>query len=130
MNSVYVSKKTYKKGDIIAIEGENTTDCYVLLSGWVGIFKNKIKVDDFNIPGTVFGEISFLLDKRRTAHIIALAESEVMSFRGDVEDIIRNYPNIAKKILVSLADKLRKTTENFVLVIDEDIQQALEGSEQ
>jgi CRP-like cAMP-binding protein len=130
MNSVYVSKKTYKKGDIIAIEGENTTDCYVLLSGWVGIFKNKIKVDDFNIPGTVFGEISFLLDKRRTAHIIALAESEVMSLRGDVEDIIKNYPNIAKKILVSLADKLRKTTENFVLVIDEDIQQALEGSEQ
>ncbi|HOJ37176.1 MAG TPA: cyclic nucleotide-binding domain-containing protein [Ignavibacteriales bacterium] len=127
MRDLYANKVTYKKGDIIAVEGEKSTECFVLISGWVGIFKNNVKLDDYNIPGSVFGEISMMLHKNRTAHIIALSDCEILKLKGDLEDIIRGYPNVAKKILISLAEKLRKTTENFTIILDEEIQKEFEG---
>lgn len=126
MRDIQANKVMYKKGDIIAVEGERSSECFVLISGWVGIFKDKVKLDDFNIPGSVFGEMSMMLGRTRTAHIIALADSEVLKLKGDLEDIIRGYPNVAKKILVSLAEKLKKTTDNFTIILDEDMQNELE----
>lgn len=113
-------KLKFSKGEIIAKEGDFGTQCFVLLDGWVGVFKNAVKVDEFNAAGSVFGEMSMLLQRHRTATLLALADCEILALRGELEDLIKCHPNIAKKILVALADRLRKTTENFCVVSEPD----------
>lgn len=105
------SVKTYPRGAIIAEEGSPGVGWYVLLSGRVGVFKQGTQVAEFSTRGMVFGEISSILARPRTARLIAIEQTSIMHFEADLDTLIAKYPKVAKTVLISLAQRLEKTTE-------------------
>ncbi len=112
-------KKIFRKNEIITSEGDLSFEWYILISGCVGVYKGDVKMNEFSERGVIFGELSGLLARPRTATMIALEDTEVMVVESSVDEVIRNQPEIANKILISLAERLAKTTDEMWAVIGE-----------
>ena len=110
-------EKIFRKDEIITKEGDLSFEWYILISGCVGVYKGDIKMNEFSERGVIFGELSGLLARPRTATMIALEDTEVMVVESSVDEVIRNQPEIANKILISLAERLAKTTDEMWAVI-------------
>ena len=111
-------KQIFKKGEIITKEGDLTFDWYVLVEGRIGVYKGECNVGEFSERGVIFGELSGLLARPRTATMVAIVDSEVMVIESSVDEVVRNHPDIAHKILLSLAERLAKTTDEMWAVIE------------
>jgi CRP-like cAMP-binding protein len=110
-------RKKFKTGEIITQEGDLTFDWYVLITGRVGVFRGEKKLNEFSERGMIFGELSGILARPRTATMKALEDSEVMVVESSIDEVIRNHPEIANKILLNLAERLAKTTDELWAVI-------------
>jgi CRP-like cAMP-binding protein len=110
-------EKIFRKDEIITKEGDLSFEWYILISGCVGVYKGDIKMNEFSERGVIFGELSGLLARPRTATMIALEDTKVMVVESSVDEVIRNQPEIANKILISLAERLAKTTDEMWAVI-------------
>jgi CRP-like cAMP-binding protein len=107
------AKKYYSIGETIVREGEPSEGWFVLLNGKVGVVKRDLSITEFSESGTVFGELGVFLNIPRTATLIALEPTSILFVRLDLDELIRNHPDIAKKIIVGLASRLAKTTESW-----------------
>lgn len=96
---------------LIEDEGSPQIGWYVLLTGRVGVFKSDIQVAEFSTRGAVFGEISSILRRPRSARLTALEATTVMYYDTDIDQLIAHHPKVAKTMLVSLAERLVETTE-------------------
>ena len=103
--------KTFVRGEIIATEGSPAGGWYVLLSGRVAVFKQERHVAEFSTRGMVFGEISSILSRPRTATLVAVEATSVLYFEAGLDELVTRYPNVAKTMLVSLAQRLERTTD-------------------
>ncbi len=112
-------KCLFKKDEIITTEGDLSFEWYVLVKGRVGVYKGDLLMNEFSERGVIFGELSGLLARPRTATMKALEETEVMVVESSIDEVIRNHPDIANKILISLAERLAKTTDEMWAVIGE-----------
>lgn len=102
--------RLYRKGEVIASEGDKAKCFYVIVDGNVGVFKNNKKIIEYTKPGVVVGELSRILNRPRTATLIALEDSNLLAIEGEIEDIIKLYPDISKKLIKTLAERLAATT--------------------
>lgn len=66
----------FKKGTVIFHEGDIADTLYVLKRGQIDIVKEDTKVEAINIPGSFFGEMSFLTGRIRTAQFVASTDVE------------------------------------------------------
>ncbi len=103
--------KNYPAGAIIAEQDSPAAGWYVLLSGRVAVLKNGTPIAEFMTRGTVFGEISSILSRPRTARLVAEEPTSVLYFEADLDELVTRYPKVAKTVLVSLAQRLERTTE-------------------
>jgi CRP-like cAMP-binding protein len=103
--------KSFARGDVIAEEGSPGVGWYVLLSGQVAVFKGGTQIAEFSTRGMVFGEISSILSRPRTARLLATEPTSVMHFEANLDELISKYPAVAKTVLISLAQRLERTTE-------------------
>ena len=93
-----------KKGDVIFNEGEPGKEMFILLSGKLGAWVNRmdgIQRQMFEIhPGDFFGEMSIIANESRSATLIAAVDSELMAIKGiDFYRIIFEQPAAACKVL-------------------------------
>jgi hypothetical protein len=63
--------KTFKAGDVLFHEGDDSQDLYILISGHLEVFKGDKKLSEIIDPGSVLGEAAFLLGAKRTATVKA-----------------------------------------------------------
>ena len=112
----------YDEKQVIASEGDIETGWYVLLKGRVGVFKHDRNVAEISQHGVVFGEMSSILNTPRTATLIALEPTKVINFKTSLDNIIEHHPKMTKQIIVSLAERLAKTTDNLITVVEKDIE--------
>jgi CRP/FNR family transcriptional regulator, cyclic AMP receptor protein len=112
----------YAEKQVIAREGDLEVGWYVLLKGRVGVFKHDRNVAEFSQRGVVFGELSGILNTPRTATLIALEPTKVIHFKTSLDNIIDHYPKMTKQIIINLAERLAKTTDNLITVIEKDIE--------
>lgn len=112
-------KRLFKKDEVITTEGDLSFEWYVLVKGRVGVFKGELQMSEFSERGVIFGELSGLLARPRTATMKAMDDTEVMVVESSIDEVIRNHPDIANKILISLAERLAKTTDEMWTVIGE-----------
>ncbi|MBU2492542.1 MAG: Crp/Fnr family transcriptional regulator [Bacteroidetes bacterium] len=103
----------FKKNDTIVEEGSKDNLIYILTKGRIGIFKGDVKIAEFADKGTVVGEMSTILNSPRTATIKALDDSYIITIDADIDTLILKYPDISKKILQSLAKRLKNTTDDL-----------------
>lgn len=105
--------RTFSEGEIIAREGQPSVGWYILLSGRVGVFKRDLQIADFIKTGTIFGELSTILEKPRSATLKALTPTDVIYIESDLNQLIANHPDITRKVIINLAERLVKTTEDL-----------------
>ncbi|MBI2418218.1 MAG: Crp/Fnr family transcriptional regulator [Ignavibacteriales bacterium] len=105
--------KNFKRGDFLVREGEPSRSIFILVQGRVGVFKGKLKVSEFAEKGMIFGEMSAILGEKRTASLCAIEDSLVIDFDKGIDFLINEHPDIIKRLLSSLAERLKKTTQDY-----------------
>ncbi len=104
----------YRVGETILKQGSKSKGFYVLEKGAVEVFKNDIMLNVLIYPGTVFGEIGDILGHPRSCTIKARAKTCVVKYDcPDLETLVAQHPDIAVKIMQTLASRLERTTQKL-----------------
>ena len=106
-------KKYFSIGEIIAKMGDPVDGWYILLNGKVEVFKKDFTVAEISERGMIFGEIGYLLSTPRTATLVATEATTVLYVQMSMDEVIRKHPEFTKRILVSLAERLARTTDSW-----------------
>lgn len=99
-------KQKYLPDDYIFKQGEKGEKAYLLLDGRVAIEINGKKVAEIS-EMEVFGEMSLILKKPRTASIKALKPTIVLPIDQNIlEDLLAQSPPVVSSLIKQLAYRL------------------------
>ncbi|KHE92303.1 MAG: cyclic nucleotide-binding domain-containing protein [Candidatus Scalindua rubra] len=102
---------SFTAGKVIFLQGDKSQDMYFLVNGRIEVSKDNKKIADISEPGTTVGEMSYLLNARRTATVKALTDVTVIMVPTDqIEEMMHKYPSIAYHMSLKLAARLEETT--------------------
>lgn len=105
-----------KKGTLLFRKGDPGTTLYVVCAGAVRVsapsHEGKDAVFNLIVPGEIFGEIAFLDGGPRSADAMMIETGELMLIeRRDFLPLLRDYPELAIRLLEILCGRLRRTSE-------------------
>ena len=102
---------SFKKGQTIFLEGDPSQDLYALVSGKLDIFKGNHKIAEVSEEGAIFGEMSFLLERNRTASVKTATDAKVIRIpREEVPAFLKKFPEVVKAFAKTLAKRLDATS--------------------
>jgi len=106
------SIKKFEKNDVVLLQHEPGDSLFILLQGKVKVVlfskDGKEVILSTLSRGDYFGEMSLLDGKPRSASVIASEDSEfIILKREKFIKLIKNYPNIALKLLSEFSRRLR-----------------------
>ena len=113
--------KTFKPGDVLIAEGGQEGKLFVLIDGQVEVLRKETQVSYIDEPGSIFGEMSVLLDMPYSATVKALSELRAYVI-DDAIAFLASKPEIAIYVASLLARRLYYTTSYLV-----DLQQQAAG---
>ena len=106
--------KHFENGNYIFLEDSEGEQCFFVLEGSVKV--TRLSKDGREVilamlnEGDFFGEMSLLDGESRSANVIALEKTKVLTLdRNDFIDVVNDYPQIAVQLLKELARRLRKS---------------------
>ncbi|MBW2516906.1 MAG: cyclic nucleotide-binding domain-containing protein [Deltaproteobacteria bacterium] len=103
---------TFNPGQTLFLEGDDTQDLYVLVSGQVEIFKGDQKIRNITEEGSVFGEVSFFLGDLRTASVKAKTRVEVICIpKEEINLFLKECPTAGPDIIRHLSQWLNEATQ-------------------
>ncbi len=114
----YISEKmvskNYDAGQIILLEASEGEQCFFVTEGSVKITRLSKKGREAILAilsdGDFFGEMSLLDGEFRSANVVALDDTEVLTLnRNDFLLVLKKYPQIAIRLLKEMAHRLRKS---------------------
>ena len=114
----YISQKMiarhYETGKFIFLEDSEGEQCFFVVQGSVKV--TRLSKDGREVilamlnEGEFFGEMALLDGESRSANVIALEETEVLTLnREDFLVVLHDYPQIAIQLLKEMAHRLRKS---------------------
>ena len=111
-----VRQRRYREGDTIFHRDDPGVALYVILSGKVKIHHETPDGSDLIIAvlseSDFFGELAVIDGDERSADATTLEITDLLMLtREDLHDIIQRHPRIGLNLLVTLAGRLRRTTE-------------------
>jgi len=121
-----IDMRFYRDSEVIIQEGARETDIFKLISAEQGlvVLKGGMEVGYISNPGEFFGEMGSVLKEARSATIVSRGNSVVQVYSGeDIQDMIEEHPEIAKRIIANLAKRLSQATKKI-----SKLQKELEGS--
>ena len=110
--------RRYEAGRVVFREGDASDTCYVVRRGHARAVREHadgrtITLANFG-PGDIFGELAMFDDERRSATIETLDDLEAIAILGsDMRRLMREHPDIAVKLVVSLGRRLRAANERI-----------------
>ncbi|KMY66092.1 hypothetical protein AAU61_19280 [Desulfocarbo indianensis] len=105
-------RQRFDPGQAIFWEGEESRDLFILVSGELNVLKGDKVIAHIDEPGTIFGELSFLLGGRRTATIKALGVAEVLAIpHEELKSLHQQFPGMAEEISRVLAERLDQASQ-------------------
>jgi len=113
INNVKVNRYIipFEEGKAIFLEGDDSQDLFILVSGQLNVFKGNIKIAEITEKGSLFGEMSFLLKANRTATIKAGENVKAIRIpKDEITPFIHDFPEVAGKISKLLAKRLDETS--------------------
>jgi PAS domain S-box-containing protein len=113
INNVKVNRyiTPFEEGKAIFLEGDDSQDLFILVSGQLNVFKGNIKIAEITEKGSLFGEMSFLLKANRTATIKAGEKVKAIRIpKDEITPFIHNFPEVAGEISKLLAKRLDETS--------------------
>ncbi|MBL6967022.1 MAG: cyclic nucleotide-binding domain-containing protein [Desulfobacteraceae bacterium] len=103
---------TFEAGQTVFLEGDDSQDLYIMISGEAGVFKGTKKITELSEEGSGFGEMSFLLGENRTATVKAISDVKVIKIPKDEVPIFLNkFPEVVKEFAKYLARRLDETSQ-------------------
>jgi CRP/FNR family cyclic AMP-dependent transcriptional regulator len=112
-------KKLFSAGTTIFKEGSKGNELYVLISGELEVQKKGKTIAIISEPGIFIGELAAILKLPRTADLIAKKDSEVIVIHSDnFKKVISNSPDIATKLIILLAKRLKATTDSLTEMLN------------
>jgi CRP/FNR family cyclic AMP-dependent transcriptional regulator len=115
---------SFKAGAVILTEGERLGKIYILKEGQVEVIRERTQVTHIDEPGSIFGEMSVLLDMPHSATVKALSASKMYEI-PDALTFLDKRPEFSLHIATMLARRLYYTTSYLV-----DLQQQAQGKRQ
>jgi len=112
---------TFRPGHVLIKEGAQEGKLFVLIDGQVEVLRKDTQVSYVNEPGSIFGEMSALLDMPASATVKALSTVKAYVI-DDTLGFLGSQPEIALYVATLLARRLYYTTSYLV-----DLQQQAEG---
>jgi CRP/FNR family transcriptional regulator, cyclic AMP receptor protein len=113
--------KRFKPGDVLIKEGGQEGRLYVLIDGQVEVLRKDTQVSYIDEPGSIFGEMSVLLDMPYSATVKALSDTRAYVIEDAIKFLMSD-PAIAIEVASLLARRLYYTTSYLV-----DLQQQHAG---
>jgi CRP-like cAMP-binding protein len=97
------------EGDVLLREGEKTGHAYVLVEGCLEVLRGDTQVAVSAEPGSLYGEMSILLDAPHTATVRAVTDSRVHVI-ADAAAFFHDHPKLAWLAARLLAGRLDAAT--------------------
>jgi CRP/FNR family transcriptional regulator, cyclic AMP receptor protein len=113
--------RTFEPGEVLIAEGAQEGHLLVLIDGQVEVLRKDMQVSYIDEPGSIFGEMSVLLDIPASATVKALSQVKAYVIE-DAISFIGSKPEIALFVATLLARRLYYTTSYLV-----DLQQQAAG---
>jgi CRP-like cAMP-binding protein len=113
--------RTFKPGQVMINEGGQDGNLFVLIDGQVEVLRKDTQVSYIDEPGSIFGEMSTLLDMPASATVKALSSVKAYVIDDAIQFLGAN-PEVALYVATLLARRLYYTTTYLV-----DLQQQAEG---
>lgn len=102
---------SFEEGKAIFLEGDDSQDLFILVSGQLNVFKGNTKIAEITEKGSLFGEMSFLLKAKRTATIKAGEDVKAIRIPKDqITTFLHDFPEVAGEISKLLAKRLDETS--------------------
>ena len=105
-------------GDVIFREGDESDTCYVVRKGHARAVRvhpdgRELSLAHFG-PGDIFGELAMFDNESRSATVEALDKLDAVAITGpDMRRLMREHPDMAVKLVISLGRKLRDANERL-----------------
>lgn len=106
--------RRYENGNYIFLEDSEGEQCFFVAKGSVKV--TRLSKDGREViltmlnAGDFFGEMSLLDGESRSANVIALEKTEVLTLnREDFLTVLHDYPTIAIQLVKEMAGRLRKS---------------------
>jgi CRP/FNR family transcriptional regulator len=105
-------------GQAVFHEGDDSDTCYIVQEGHARALREhadgrQITLATFG-PGDIFGELAMFGDELRSATVEAMDELDVVGILGgDMRRLMREHPDIAVKLSISLGRRLRAANERL-----------------
>jgi CRP-like cAMP-binding protein len=108
----------FAAGQAVFHEGDDSDTCYIVREGHARALREhadgrQITLATFG-PGDIFGELAMFGDELRSATVEAIDELDVVGILGgDMRRLMREHPDIAVKLSISLGRRLRAANERL-----------------
>ncbi|MFP4564654.1 MAG: cyclic nucleotide-binding domain-containing protein [Spirochaetia bacterium] len=113
---------TVHPGEVIFDEGESSDFLYYIASGRFAVFYNDMKVGTLGPEDIFVGEMSFLLNNRRSATVRASTEGKLVKIsRRAFVTVIKEYPHYGIFLSKLLARKLVRANNRNSAVLSPDV---------
>jgi CRP/FNR family transcriptional regulator, cyclic AMP receptor protein len=109
----------WERGEMIFREGDKGDTCYLVRSGAVLLTREHqdgrmVALAELRAGG-LFGELAMFRGERRSATAEAIEPTRAVALlAGDVQRLIRRNPDLALKLLATLAELVSHTTERLL----------------
>ena len=107
-----VFEKRFERGEVILLEGESVEAIFFVASGVVKVFKTSAEGKEQSLkivrPGESFNDVPVFDGGPNPASAEAMGAVVVYGIRkGDLNGVIRDYPQVTMNIIGVLADRVR-----------------------
>ena len=112
--------------DILYTPKEGTERLFVLKKGRVQVYEVNGEGEEITLSvvedGNVFGEMALTGQSLKGLYVRALTPSTVVSLRReDVEELIRNNPEVGLRLVRDLAERLHDSEARYADVVGKDV---------
>ncbi len=102
----------FSQGDVLCIEGDDSQDLCILVSGVLEVFKGGTKIQEIDRPGSIIGEISYLLGVRRPATVRARSDGKALIIPKErVPEFLDACPDVLWQIPRTLARRVEEVSQ-------------------
>jgi CRP/FNR family transcriptional regulator/CRP/FNR family cyclic AMP-dependent transcriptional regulator len=109
-------RRSYRRGELIVRQGDPGDTFFVITDGEVKVLVGAQTGDQAMVaifgPGDCFGELSLIDGEPRSASVEAIDHVEtIILWRRDFMDFVDANPQFMKRLLMTLANRIRHTSE-------------------
>jgi CRP/FNR family transcriptional regulator len=111
--------RNWERGEILFREGDEGDTCYLVRDGAVLLTREHqdgrlVALAELR-AGDLFGELAMFRGETRSATAEAIEDTAAVALlAGDMQRLVKRNPDLALKLLASLAERVSRTTERLL----------------